>query len=37
MVCFVNLDSVERIIYAIFKDLNDQRRNRTRRIFTQPA
>ena len=37
MVCFVNAESVERIIYAIFNGLNDQWRNRTLRIFTQAA
>jgi len=37
MVCFVNVESVERIIYAIFNGLNDQWRNRTLRIFTQAA
>ena len=37
MVCFVNVQSVDRIIYAIFNGLNDQWRNRTLRIFTQAA
>lgn len=37
MVCFVNVESVDRIIYAIFHGLNDQWRNRTLRIFTQAA
>jgi transposase-like protein len=37
MVCFVNVESVDRIIYAIFNGLNDQWRNRTLRIFTQAA
>lgn len=34
---FVNVESVDRIIYAIFNGLNDQGRNRTLRIFTQAA
>ena len=37
MVCFVNVESVDRIIYAIFNGLNDQWRNRTLRVFTQAA
>jgi len=37
MVCFVNVESVDRIIYAIFNGLNDQWRHRTLRIFTQAA
>jgi len=37
MVCFVNVESADRIIYAIFNGLNDQWRNRTLRIFTQAA
>ena len=37
MVCFVNVDSVDRLIYAIFNGLNEQWRNRTLRIFTQAA
>lgn len=37
MVCFVNVESVDRILYAIFNGLNDQWRNRTLRIFTQAA
>lgn len=37
MVCFVNVESVDRIIYAIFNGLNEQWRNRTLRIFTQAA
>jgi transposase-like protein len=37
MVCFVNVESVDRIIYAIFNGLNDQWRKRTLRIFTQAA
>ena len=35
--CFVNVDSVGRIIYTIFNGRNDQWRNRTLRIFTQAA
>jgi transposase-like protein len=35
--CFVNVESVDRIIYAILNGLNDQWRNRTLRIFTQAA
>ena len=39
MVCFVNVESVDRIIYAIFNGLNEkyQWKNRTLRIFTQAA
>jgi len=37
MVCFVNVESVDRIICAIFNSLNDQWRNHTLRIFTQAA
>jgi len=37
MVCFVNVESVDRIIYAIFNGFNEQWRNRTLRLFTQPA
>ena len=37
MACFVNVESVDRIIYAIFNGLNDQWRNRTLRAFTQAA
>ncbi len=39
MVCFVNVQSVDRIIYAIFSGYNEKRewRNRTLRIFTQAA
>jgi len=33
----VNVESVDRIIYAIFNALNDPWRNRTLRIFTQAA
>ena len=39
MVCFVNVASVDRIIYAIFNGYNErhQWRNRTLRLFTQAA
>ncbi len=39
MVCFVNVASVDRIIYAIFNGYNEQHewRNRTLRLFTQAA
>lgn len=37
MVCFVNVESVDRIIYAIFNGLNQDWRNRTLHIFTQAA
>jgi putative transposase len=39
MVCFVNLASVDRIIYAIFNGLNEKPewKNRTLRLFTQAA
>ncbi len=37
MVCFVNVASVDRIIYSIFNRFNDQWRNRTLRLFTQAA
>ena len=37
MVCFVNVESVERIIYAIFNGFNEQWRDRTLRLFTQAA
>jgi transposase-like protein len=37
MVCFVNVRSVDRILYAIFHRFNDQWRNRTLRLFTQAA
>ena len=35
MVLFVNVASVERIIYAIFQQFNQQWQNRTRSFFTQ--
>jgi len=37
MVCFVNVESVDRIIYAIFNGLHDEWCHRTLRIFTQAA
>ena len=39
MVCFVNVASVDRILYAIFNGLNEEPewRNRTLRLFTQAA
>lgn len=39
MVCFVNVASVDRIIYAIFNGLNQnpEWKNRTLRLFTQAA
>jgi len=37
MVCFVNIESVDRIIFAIFNAYNQKWQNRTLRIFTQAA
>jgi putative transposase len=37
MVCFVNLQSVDRIIYSIFQRFNLEWKNRTLRIFTQSS
>src|SRR5438132_7983137 len=39
MVCFVNVESVDRIIYSIFHGYNERHewRNRTLRLFTQAA
>ena len=39
MVCFVNVGSVDRIIYAIFNGMNEKSewKNRTLRLFTQAA
>jgi putative transposase len=37
MVCFVNVASVDRIIYSIFHRFNLEWRNRTLRVFTQAA
>jgi transposase-like protein len=35
MVCFVNVPSVDRIIYSIFQRFNLECRNRTLHVFTQ--
>jgi transposase-like protein len=37
MVCFVNVHSVERIIYSIFQRFNLEWKTRTLRVFTQAA
>ena len=37
MVCFVNVQSVDRIIYSIFQGFNLEWKNRTLRLFTQAA
>jgi putative transposase len=37
MVCFVNVESVDRIIYSIFQRFNLEWRNRTLSVFTQAA
>lgn len=37
MVCFVNVQSVDRIIYAIFNRFNLEWHHRTLRAFTQAA
>lgn len=37
MVCFVNVASVDRIIFAIFNRFNEAWKNRTLRLFTQAA
>lgn len=37
MVCFVNVESVDRIAYSIFNRMNPQWKNRTLRLFTQAA
>lgn len=37
MVCFVNVHSVDRIIFSIFNRLNEDWKNRTLRVFTQAA
>lgn len=36
-VCFVNVNSVDRIIFSIFPCFNQQWKNRTLRLFTQAA
>jgi len=37
MVCFVNVRSVDRIIYSIFQRFNLEWKNRTLKVFTQAA
>ncbi len=37
MVCFVNVASVDRIIFSIFNSFNEKWKNRTLRLFTQAA
>ena len=37
MVCFVNIQSVDRMIYSIFNQFNPQWKNRTLQLFTQAA
>ena len=37
MVCFVNVRSVDRIVYSIFNRMNPQWKNRTLQLFTQAA
>jgi putative transposase len=37
MVCFVNVHSVDRIIYSIFQRFNLEWKNRTLKLFTQAA
>jgi len=37
MVLFTNMQSVERILYAIFYRFNEQWQNHTLRLFTQAA
>ena len=37
MVCFVNVHSVDRIIFSIFSRFNGDWKNRTLRVFTQAA
>jgi transposase-like protein len=37
MVCFVNVESVDRIIYSIFQRFNLEWKNRTLSVFTQAA
>jgi putative transposase len=37
MVCFVNVESVDRIIYSIFQRFNLEWKNRTLKLFTQAA
>jgi putative transposase len=37
MVCFVNVQSVDRIIFSIFNRFNEDWRNHILRVFTQAA
>jgi putative transposase len=37
MVCFVNVQSVDRILFSIFNRMNPQWKNRTLQLFTQAA
>jgi len=37
MVCFVNVQSVDRIVFSIFNRMNPQWKNRTLQMFTQAA
>ncbi len=37
MVCFVNVASVDRIIFSIFNRFNEKWKNPTLRLFTQAA
>ena len=37
MVCFVNVESVDRIIYSIFQRFNLEWKSRTLKLFTQAA
>jgi putative transposase len=37
MVCFVNVDSVDRIIFSIFNRFNEDCKNSILRVFTQAA
>jgi putative transposase len=37
MVCFVNVQRVDRIIYSIFQRFNLEWKNRTLKLFTQAA
>lgn len=37
MVCFVNVQSVDRIVFSIFSRFNEEWRNRLFRVFTQAA
>ena len=35
IICFVNVESVDRIIYSIFQRFNLERKTRTLKLFTQ--